>query len=120
LIQEIANYNHSSREEKQQSRGYSETALSKEPRERSELKRSIRLVGETSAQTEIEIRRRCDRAEAANHLSQLRLLLLELATVPTLLQVCQRNRTGPLIKHQLVEFSTNYFAIVFHNFLTYK
>jgi hypothetical protein len=121
LIQEIANYNHSRREEQQQRRGYSETAPSKEPRKRTELKRSLRLVGETSTQTEIEIRRRGHSSKAADHPTQVCLLLLKLATLVTFLQVCDSSSSAPLFKHQLIDFSTNYFAIVsFHNFCSYK
>lgn len=84
-------------------------------------RRTMRLVGKTSTQTEIEIRRRRDSAKTADDLTQPRLFLLELTTLGTLLQVRERSSTARLFKHQLVEFSTNYFAIVsFHNFCTYK
>ena len=78
-------------------------------------------VSESSAQTEIKIRRRCDRAETTDYLPQLRLLSLKLTTSRTLAQVLRPQTCCTPLQHQLIEFPTNHFTIVFsHNFFTYK
>src|SRR5215211_1525630 len=80
---------------------------------------AVRLTSQTRTQTEIEIRRRRNGAETADHLSQLRLLLVKLPASGTLPQVFHCSRAARLTKHQLIEFSTNHFATVFsHNTFT--
>jgi hypothetical protein len=87
-----------------------------------EMKRgAVSIIRQSRAQTKIKIRRRRDCAETADYLSQLRLLLIKLATRGTPSQVLHDSGTTHLVEHQLVEFLTNYFTIVFsHNFFTYK
>jgi hypothetical protein len=102
--------------EKEQQRCERETALQKGP-----VNRRVRLVGESRPQTEIKVWRCGDGAETSDYLSQLRLLLLKLTARRTLAQMFGSGSAARLIKHQLIEFSTNQFAIVFlHNFFTYK
>jgi hypothetical protein len=82
---------------------------------------AVSIIRQPSAQTKIKIRRRRDCAETADYLPQSRLLLIKLATRGTLAQVLCHRGTTRLVEHQLVEFLTNHFTIVFsHNFFTYK
>jgi hypothetical protein len=84
-------------------------------------RRAIRLTSKTRTQTEIEIRRRSDGAQTPDDLSQLSLPVMKLPARSTLSQVFHCSRAARVIKHQLIELSTNYFAIVLsHNFFTYK
>ena len=80
----------------------------------------IRLVRQTRSQTEVEIRRRLDRAQTADDLPQLRLLLVKLAALTTLLKMLRRGDAELIAQRQLVEFATNCFTFCFLHNLTYK
>jgi len=91
-------------------------------REWPEMKRGATcIIRQPRTQSKIKIRRRRDCTETADYLSQPRLLLIKLTTRGTLSQVVHHRSTTRLVEHQLVEFLTNRFTIVFsHNFFTYK
>lgn len=86
------------------------------------MKRSTStIVRQSRAQSKIKIRRRRDCAETPDDLPQPGLLFIKLATRGTLSQVFHDTSTSRFTEHQLVEFLTNYFTIIFsHNTFTYK
>ena len=76
---------------------------------------------EPRTQAEIEICRGLDRAETPHYLPQFRRLLVKLTARSAPVQVLSRSPAARFTKHQLIEPSTNHFAIVFsHNSFTYK
>lgn len=110
------------RDKQQHHRGDGEPFVCEKPFKRSQMKPAgVRLIRQTRSQAKVEIRRRFHRAQAADNLSQLCLLLVKLATLAAFPQMLSRAVTELSGEHQLFELATNCFTFCFlHNFLTYK
>jgi hypothetical protein len=121
LVQNISDQNRPGSENKQH-RSHGETSSRQGPVSRLQMKRgATRITSKPRAQPKVKICRRRNCSETADYLLQLCLLFVKLTAGRTLSQVLDHRSTARFAEHQLIDFVTNYFAIVFsHNFFTYK